>query len=74
MNQHIQYQATISDEAAQLFVQLTEIAELVHHTNLDRVEIINRLALLDRRTINTCHEQLITMRQPAKILTDETAT
>lgn len=66
----IKYEATITDEAAALFVKLTEIAELVHHTNVNRTEIIERLAALDRRTINTCHEQLLTMRTPSKIITD----
>lgn len=66
----ISYRATITDEAAELFVKLTEIAELVHHINFDRTDIIEKLAALDRRTINTCHEQLLTMRIPAKIITD----
>ena len=69
-NTLITYQATIADEAAELFIKLTEIAELVHHVNFDRTDIIEKLAALDRRTINTCHEQLLTMRKPSKIITD----
>lgn len=66
MKRHINYQATLSKEAVELFIKLTEVAEMIHHQQISRAEIYERMAAMDRELVNTCHEDLLQIREAHK--------
>ena len=48
----------MSKEAIELFILLTDSAELVHHTNVERHIIIDKIKSAPRELVNECNEKL----------------
>lgn len=61
---------TISPDAIELFLQLTNIAEKAHHHDIPRHEILEELALLPREQINLVNEQLRLFKDELKVVAD----
>lgn len=49
---------SISPQAIDAFLKLCECAESVHHPNIPRPDILEKLAGIDRALINQCFEDL----------------
>ena len=61
----------MSDEAIDLFIQLTDATELLHHTDIERHLIIDKLRNTDRELMNTANEDLKRIRESRKVIKEK---